>query len=290
MAALAVRRYGLPELGRSLDAAGGGSVAAAMASWAVAAARLAGSRHAMEVWCACRAGVVQGICLSDGSHATIVQAGRRATDPAARQIAEVLAHGLHRAGRRYRSILGPPEAVVAACEALAHPWRGPDRVDRRYLFMTADGPPECARRDPLVRVARTEDLGPVLDASVKAVPDVLTAARGPLSLLSLYSVMADSVSRGRCFVRFDGDDIVFKAETVPVSPDLFLIQGVWIAPSHRGRGMSAGAVAAVAGLARQSATTAALFVDARNEPARRCYRRVGFTDTASVLHAKLAGP
>jgi predicted GNAT family acetyltransferase len=72
-------------------------------------------------------------------------------------------------------------------------------------------------------------------------------------------------------------EIEFKAEIGVVAGGVAQVQGVWIPPHLRGRGLSAPAMAAVVRAAQQTlAPTISLYANAHNERALRCYRRVGF--------------
>jgi predicted GNAT family acetyltransferase len=53
------------------------------------------------------------------------------------------------------------------------------------------------------------------------------------------------VTAGRAFARFHGDDVVFKAEVGAATRSTCQVQGVWVAPRYRGRGLSVGGMAAV---------------------------------------------
>ena len=65
-----------------------------------------------------------------------------------------------------------------------------------------------------------------------------------------------------------------------------VIQGVWVDPEHRGRGLAVPCMAATVALARQYVPTVSLYVNSFNAPALATYRRVGFRrhgDFATVL-------
>ena len=68
----------------------------------------------------------------------------------------------------------------------------------------------------------------------------------------------------------------FKADLGVVSSRCAQVQGVWMHPDHRGRGLAAPAMAAVVERARRHAPTVSLYVNSYNTPALRTYRRVGF--------------
>ena len=72
--------------------------------------------------------------------------------------------------------------------------------------------------------------------------------------------------------------VIFKADVGSVSGSVCQVQGVWLDPALRGRGLAAPAMAAVVRLARTVAPTVSLYVNDYNLPARATYLRVGFTD------------
>jgi uncharacterized protein len=80
---------------------------------------------------------------------------------------------------------------------------------------------------------------------------------------------------------------VFKAEIGAVSRTVCQIQGVWVDPTHRGRGIGTAGTAAVVEYARTAiAPVVSLYVNDYNAAARAAYARVGFREVghfASVL-------
>jgi RimJ/RimL family protein N-acetyltransferase len=95
------------------------------------------------------------------------------------------------------------------------------------------------------------------------------------------------ITSGRAFAMFDRDRVIFKADLGSVSANVSQVQGVWLDPELRGRGISAPAMAAVVRLARRMTPIVSLYVNDYNLPARASYARVGFTDVgefATVLY------
>ena len=93
---------------------------------------------------------------------------------------------------------------------------------------------------------------------------------------------------GRAFARIDDGEVVFKAEIGAVTRAACQIQGVWVDPEYRGRGISEGGMAAVVAVraARRRAGRQPLRERLQPAAARASYHRVGFRDVsefASVL-------
>jgi predicted GNAT family acetyltransferase len=75
---------------------------------------------------------------------------------------------------------------------------------------------------------------------------------------------------------------VFKAEVACLSPHAAQVQGVYVAPDRRGRGIgAAGMAAVVAAIRADLAPVVSLYVNDYNVAARRIYERVGFRQTAT---------
>lgn len=71
--------------------------------------------------------------------------------------------------------------------------------------------------------------------------------------------------------------MVYKAEIGALSNLVGQIQGVWVHPNRRGRGLgSAGTAAVVDRLVRGMNRTASLYVNSYNGVAKAVYRRIGF--------------
>jgi predicted GNAT family acetyltransferase len=95
------------------------------------------------------------------------------------------------------------------------------------------------------------------------------------------------ITSGRAFGVLDGDRVVFKADLGSVSRGVTQVQGVWLDPALRGRGLAPGMMAAVVQLARSVAPVVSLYVNDYNAPARATYARVGFQQSgefATILY------
>ena len=97
--------------------------------------------------------------------------------------------------------------------------------------------------------------------------------------------VADLVRARRAYARIVDREVVFKAELAVVTRHTAQVQGVWVAPRWRGRGLAAPAMAAVVRDAlRRVAPSVSLYVNDYNTPARRVYARCGFRPGGYVRH------
>jgi len=91
--------------------------------------------------------------------------------------------------------------------------------------------------------------------------------------------VAELIRAGRSFARIEGGRVLFKAEIGAVTPHACQIQGVWVHPESRGRGLSEFGMAAVVQMSlRDVAPAVSLYVNDFNARARAAYLRVGFTE------------
>ncbi len=97
--------------------------------------------------------------------------------------------------------------------------------------------------------------------------------------------VAELVGAGRSFARITEDgEVIFKAEIGAVTQGACQIQGVWVAPEHRGQGLSVTGMAAVLDIAlREVAPVVSLYVNDYNLRARAAYRRVGFREVGAFM-------
>lgn len=224
-------------------------------------------RLAGDLWGHLSDGQLDAICYSG---ANLVPVG--ASDEALRAFAE----RARRQGRRCSSIVGPRSMVLPLWDLLEPVW-GPAREIRPdQPVMSIDGPP-LAPADPLVRRVAIEELDLLLPACVAMFTEEVGVSPNGHDGGAVYRArVAELIRAGRAFARIDGGRVMFKAEVGAASSDVCQVQGVWVDPALRGKGLSVGGMAAVVRLAQQSiAPTVSLYVNAWNTPARRAYDRVG---------------
>ena len=183
--------------------------------------------------------------------------------------------------RRCSSVVGPSDLVLAMWERLSLHW-GPARdVRDRQPLLALDGRPQCAA-DPGVRRVRADELDAYLVAAVDMfIGEVGVDPRAGDGGRGYRRRVAGLIAAGRAFARFEDGRVVFKAEVGAQSPAVGQIQGVWVHPEWRGRGLGTAGTAAVAGAVVAGGRTASLYVNSYNTVARAAYARVGFREVGT---------
>jgi uncharacterized protein len=183
---------------------------------------------------------------------------------------------VHR-GRMCSSLVGPSRPVLGLWEELADSW-GPAREVRPDQPLLAMGGLPDVPPDPLVRPVRPEELDRYMPAAIAMFTEEVgidpTAGDGGVGYRAR---VAELIASGRAFARFEGDEVVFKAEIGALSHRVGQLQGVWVHPRWRGHGLGAiGTAAVVERLVAGMGRAASLYVNSFNLPARAMYRRIGF--------------
>ena len=160
-------------------------------------------------------------------------------------------------------------------------WGQPRTIRSRQPFMAIDEDPHV-EPDPLVRRVRPEELDVLFPAAVAMFTEEVGISPVHGDENAYRSRVAELVNAGRAFARIEDGEVIFKAEVGAVSRQACQIQGVWVAPAHRGRHLSEAGTAAVVAAAREDfAPVVTLYVNDFNAAARRAYLRVGFVDVAT---------
>lgn len=184
---------------------------------------------------------------------------------------------LRRLGRRSSSFVGPADEVLDLWRLLEPAW-GPARdVRSSQPLMTLSTPP-LIESDPRVCPTDLSQLEVLVPACVHMFIEEVGVSPVSGGATSAYRArIAELVRDRRSLARIEQDTVVFKAEIGIVSAAVTQVQGVYVDPAMRGRGLSAPAMAAVVEYAQQTfAPTVSLYVNDYNTTARKTYARVGF--------------
>ena len=189
-----------------------------------------------------------------------------------------------RQGRRCSSIVGASTAV-SELWGLLRPYWGPARdVRAAQPLMAIDGPSPVAP-DPAVRRVRPDEVDTLLPASIAMFTEEVGVS--PLAGdggASYRTRVAELVRSGRAFARIEDGQVIFKAEVGAATPAACQVQGVWVRPELRGRGLAAPGMAAVVAMSRAAISpVVSLYVNDFNTAGRATYRRAGFTEVGEFM-------
>ncbi|ALG84547.1 GNAT family N-acetyltransferase [Gordonia phthalatica] len=174
------------------------------------------------------------------------------------------------------SVVGAADLVLPLWERLDPEWGTPREIRDDQPLLSLTGYPTIAP-DPEVRLVTMSDLDVYFPAAVAMfIGEVGVDPCAGDDGRSYRRRLAALISARRVFARFDGGRVVFKAEIGSMSRKVGQIQGVWVDPEWRGRGLGAVGTAAVASAIARQGRTSSLYVNGFNGAARETYRRVGF--------------
>ena len=241
----------------------------------VHAAGLDPSRLGAQVWGYARDGRLTALCYA-GANLIPIGGGSDAV--------RAFAERARSQGRRCSSIVGPVGAVTEMWEILGPYW-GPPRAVRASQPVMATSTPPPVSPDPLVRRVRMEEFDVVYPACVAMFTEEVGVSPHLGDGGVLYRArVAELIRSGRSFARIEDGRVIFKAEVGAVTPYACQVQGVWVDPEVRGRGLSAPGMAALVNESlRTIAPTVTLYVNDYNLRARAAYRQVGFTDVDTFM-------
>jgi hypothetical protein len=192
---------------------------------------------------------------------------------------EALADRVADAPRACTSIVGRADAVHAMWRVLYPEWGRARAVRYAQPLLVAEDVP-AVPVDSRVRAIRLDETDEYLPAAIAMFTEELGVAPSSLG----YRRRIDWLIRSqRAFGIVDGDGrIAFKADIGAVSARTCQVQGVWVRPDLRGRGMGTAALAAVFEHAFTLAPSVSLYVNDFNTPARRMYDHLGMRQVATL--------
>lgn len=219
-----------------------------------------------EMWGWYADGRLRSLCYSGANLVPIC-----ATPEAIRAFAD----RARRAGRRCSSIVGPAEATAQLWRLLEPGWGPAREVRANQPLMVTESPAADVTPDPLVRRIRKDEIDVLMPACVAMFTEEvgISPMAGDGGLLYQARV-AELIGAGRSFARIEDGKVVFKAEIGAATSQACQVQGVWVAPEHRGRGLSETGMAAVLRYALADvAPVVSLYVNDYNTAARKAYTR-----------------
>lgn len=188
-----------------------------------------------------------------------------------------LADHARRLGRRCSSLVGPADEVLDLWRLLAPAW-GPAREVRDTQYLMATHGPARIPGHPGLRPLRVDEIDLLVPAAIAMFTEEVGVSpvahgAGP----SYRARLAEIIRAGRALAVVEDGRITFKAEIGSATEHVCQVQGVWVDPALRGRGLGEAGMAAVVTHAQAHvAPVVSLYVNDFNASAVAAYQRVGF--------------
>lgn len=191
--------------------------------------------------------------------------------------------------RRCSSIMGAAPTVIGFYSRMLRrggdSWHHPRDIRDDQPLLVLDTAPALAP-DPRVVVVGESDFESYFEAAVAMYTEEVGVS--PLDPSQSYRThMVSLVRRGRCLAILEDRRVRWKSDVALSWQGHCQVQGVWMDPAWRGRGLAAAAMAGVVVRARAHHPVVSLYANSFNTAALHTYRRVGFRQVgrmATVLY------
>ncbi|MEO6887046.1 MAG: GNAT family N-acetyltransferase [Jatrophihabitantaceae bacterium] len=196
---------------------------------------------------------------------------------------ESLARSVADRPRLCTSIVGRTDAVATMWEILGRRWGAAREVRPAQPLLVLNYLADIAGDDS-VRLAGLDDVDRYVAASAAMFTEELGMSPHRDSDGSGYRTrVIDLIKARRAFASFDfRGQVLFKADIGAVSAHTCQVNGVWVRPDVRGRGIATAALATVFRHALTLAPSVSLYVNDFNAPARRVYEKLGMQHHATL--------
>lgn len=187
--------------------------------------------------------------------------------------------------RRCSSISGDAALALGLYRALVdrwgESWSRPREVRAVQPLMLMDADPDLPG-DPRVEVITQRDQEAYFSAAVAMYTEEVGVSPLEPSSSAYRSYVHSLINMARAFGVVENGRVLFKADLGSVSGSHCQVQGVWLDPALRGRGLAAAMMASVVRLARRVSPHVSLYVNSFNTRAIRTYQRVGFSQVGTL--------
>lgn len=192
--------------------------------------------------------------------------------------------------RTCSSIIGPSGIALELWHRLSERWGSPwsqvREVRPRQPVMAIAADP-VIDVDPRLKRITMEHWDPYYEAAVKMYTEEVGVSPVQGNSAGYRFYIGQLIRQGRAYGVIENGRVIFKADLGSVSATVSQIQGVWLDPALRGRGLAAPAMAGVVRYARMITPTVSLYVNDFNVRARATYERVGLEtvgEFATILY------
>lgn len=141
------------------------------------------------------------------------------------------------------------------------------------------------KTDADLRLATMEELIPVAEAQAEVA--FIECGIDPMKKdrEGFLNRVARRIEQGRIFVMFDGDNLVFKADIIAETDRVAYLEGIYVAPEYRGKGIGSACLADLTLSLLDRVENVCLLSNVEFEAAHKSYLKAGYkaTDHCTTL-------
>ncbi len=150
------------------------------------------------------------------------------------------------------------------------------RLICRELFFERRGPVEVAEPVPALRLATTADLFQIAQVNASMIREESGVNPLETDAAGFRARITQRIAKGRVWVLTKKGRLVFKAEVMADTPAASYVEGVFVHPEERGRGVGSRCVTQLASLLLERSESVCLVVNEQNRDAQVFFFKTGF--------------
>lgn len=152
----------------------------------------------------------------------------------------------------------------------------PARLACSELLLETRGRVAACEEVPGLRLATQDDLELVMPVQAQLAFEESRVNPLEVDPVGFRARCSRRIALGRTWVLVEGGRLVFKAEVMNETPQVAYIEGVWVSPQDRGRGLGLRCMAQLARTLLRRTRSLTLFVNENNSDALAFYRKAGY--------------
>lgn len=186
--------------------------------------------------------------------------------------------------RRARGNRTPINLIMSEHEAALDFWKwyagdAKPRLNLTELLFETGFPMLAQTCEWEIRLARLDEIESIAQAHAEVA--FIETGRDPMTTdrKGFLERVARRIELGRTFVVFDGEKLVFKADIVAEADGIIYLEGIYVAPDLRGRGIGSRCLAKLNLMLLERADGLCLLSNERFTGARKSFERAGYRVT-----------
>jgi hypothetical protein len=174
-------------------------------------------------------------------------------------------------------LMGERERINAFWDSYSTEGQPIRRASRETLF-ELQLPVTDKGEEPGLRLATMADLHLIIPAHAQMAFEESGIDPREADPLGFRMRCARRIEQGRVWILLEQGKLIFKADIIGETPEVFYLEGIYVAPEARGRGLGTRCMVQLGNFLLAQAPSICLLVNECNREAHSLYRKVGFQE------------